>query len=192
MGVNNLHGSKQVANGKDLIPYIVMTVSAAVLVISFFLPYASMTSEYRGAYDGVAASSIFSSEVGMTLGDVFDLSLMEYTKAYFYLGGFYAIYVVIYVMTVLLSLLALLFSALKKPIAAIVFAALTSATNLVIRWDFADRSVITGDTYSWGIASWLYIVAAIVVIAAAIWMLVVRAKSKKAQQMDAQVGKVQQ
>lgn len=185
-------GAKQVANGKDLIPYIVMIVGAAVLVISFFLPYASMTAEYRSAYDGVTASSIFSSEVGMTLGDAFDLSLMEYAKAYFNLGGVYVIYVVVYVITILLSLLALLFSALKKPIAAIVFAALTFVINLVIRWDFADRSVITGDTYGWGIASWLYIVAAIVVIAAAIWMLVVRAKSKKAQQMNAQVGKVLQ
>lgn len=55
-----------------------------------------------------------------------------------------------------------------------------------------DCPVIAGDTYGWGIAPWLHIVAAIVVIAAAVWMLVVRVESKKARQTNTQVGKVQQ
>lgn len=160
----------------ELAPFLVMVLAAVVLVASFFLPYASMTEEGRELAS--AAGSVYLEELGMSYGDMVDLSLMEYAKTYATMGGLYLVYVVLYIAAVALSAVTLLLAALKKPIGAIVFAALTFAASLLIRWDFSDRNVIPGSAYDWGIASWLYLVAAVVVIAAAIWMLVIRKRVK--------------
>ena len=52
--------------------------------------------------------------------------------------------------------------------------------TLLLSWDFEDRGVIPSDSYDWGVAKWVYLLAGIVVVACAVWQIVLRRQSKKA------------
>ena len=65
----------------DKLPWIVSALGAFLLVVAFFLPYATGTDEYKeriaANIDGVSIESI-----GMTNADAADASMMEYTRVY--------------------------------------------------------------------------------------------------------------
>lgn len=161
-------------------------VAAAMLVVAFFLPYASAVDDYRETL-GSISDNPYSEIVGMSNGDIADLSLAEYVRIYSAaeeLGMpelFATIYVPVMVAPVALSALCLLFSALRKPVPMIVFSALIVATILLLSWDFEDRGVIPSSNYDWGVAKWVYLLAGIAVVACAVWQIVLRRQSKKAQ-----------
>ena len=78
-----------------------------------------------------------------------------------------------------LSALALLLAALGKPIGSAVFGVLTLAVSRLIVWDFTDRGVLPNATHEWGVAPTVYIVAAVALVAAAVWMVVLKRRDRK-------------
>ena len=162
---------------------VVSIVAAALLVAAFFLPYAAGTQEYRESLDSMSANP-YEETLGMSNDDLADVSLFEYARIYGASGElgmpeeFALVYVPITVAAVVLGGLTLLFAALRKPIPSIVFSVLTVALTLFLNWDFEDRGVIPSDTYDWGIARWVYLVAGVAVVACAVWQIVLRKRMR--------------
>lgn len=163
---------------------VVTIVAALLLVAAFFLPYAAGVSEYREAL-GMMSENPYSEALGMSNEDLADVSLFEYARIYSAAGElgmaetFAAVYVPLTVAPAVLGVLTLLFAALRKPIPAIVFSVLTVALTFLLNWDFEDRGVIPSDMYDWGIARWVYLIAGVVVIACAIWQIVLRRQARR-------------
>lgn len=164
---------------------VVTIVAAVLLVAAFFLPYASGVDEYREAL-GTLSDNPYSEALGMSNEDLADVSLFEYARIYGAAGelgigeAFAAVYVPLTVAPAVLGVLTLLFAVLRKPIPSIVFSVLTVALTFLLNWDFEDRGVIPSDMYDWGIAKWVYLVAGAVVIACAVWQIVLRRQAKQA------------
>lgn len=160
-------------------------VAAALLVVAFFLPYAAAVDEYREALGAMSANP-YSETLGMSNEDLADISLFEYARIYSAAGelgmgdAFAAVYVPFTVAPAVLGVLTLLFAALRKAIPSMVFSVLTVAMTLLLNWDFEDRGVIPSDSYDWGVAKWVYLVAGVAVVACAIWQLVLRRQAKSA------------
>ncbi|MBM6676126.1 hypothetical protein H6A07_05155 [Olsenella uli] len=152
-------------------------VAAILLVAAFFLPYASATEEYRAAL-GMLSQNPF----GLENGELADVSLFEYVRIYLNAASetFAAVYVPLTVAPAVLGVLTVFFAALRKPIPSIAFSVLTVAVTFLLNWDFEDRGVIPSDSYDWGIAKWVYLVAGVAVIACAVWQIVLRRKAKRA------------
>ena len=126
----------------------------------------------------------YSETLGMSNEDLADISLFEYARIYSAAGelgmgdAFAAVYVPFTVAPAVLGALTLLFAALRKPIPAIVFSALTIAMTFLLNWDFEDRGVIPSNSYDWGVAKWVYLAAGIAVVACAVWQLVLRQQGR--------------
>lgn len=169
-----------------LIPFIVLLVAVLIAVASFFLPYSSVTAERREMIDKYP-DEMFVQELGMTSKDAADMSLMEYFNVYSYMAGHnqsveIAITCVVMICVVaFFTLLTVLFVCLRKAVPTIVFSLLDLGVFFLLGADFQMRGVIgDGKTYTFAIAYYLFIAALIVIFAAAIWLLVVKMKNKKA------------
>ena len=158
---------------------VVMVAAALGLVAAFFLPWASADEEYRSAA-AQAPEFMYYEPTGLTVSDAQDLSLLEYAQVYGSMEGGWVIYMVIMYAMAAISVLALILAACNKPIGAAVFGALTLAASRILVWDFTDRGVLPNATHDWGIASTIYLVAAIVLIAAGIVTAVLKHRQKAA------------
>lgn len=162
---------------------VVSIVAAAALVVAFFLPYVAGTQEYREKLSALSVNP-YSETLGMSNDDIADLSLFEYVRIYSSatkLGMpevFETVYVPLCVAPAVLGVLTLLFSLLRKPVLTIALSVLTIGMTMLLNWDFEDRGVISNGTYDWGVARWLYLVAGLVVIACAVWQIVLRRQAK--------------
>ena len=148
---------------------VVTMLGAALLVASFFLPYASSTGDYR-AWLEANPDGMYAEELGMTNADAADLSLLEYARTYaqaevFGLDSLFIVYTFIIA-------------------AVLVFSVLSFATVLLLNWDFQERGVVSGSLYDWGIAKWVYVVAFVVTLAGAVWLLVVKVQEKRARRNE--------
>lgn len=167
-----------------MIASVATIVAALLLVVAFFLPYASGTQEFREGLSSMSANP-YSETLGMSNEDLADISLFEYVRVYSASGelgmgdAFAAVYVPLTVAPAVLGVLTLLFAALRKPVPSIVFSVLTVALTFLLNWDFEDRGVIPSSSYDWGIARWVYLVAGVAVIACAVWQIVLRKQSKQ-------------
>lgn len=152
-------------------------VFAVLLVVAFFLPYASAVEEYRSALGQLSGNPF-----GVANEELADISLFEYARIYLNAAPetFVAVYVPLTVAPAVLGVLTLLFSVLRKPVPAIVFSVFTLGVTSLLSWDFEDRGVIPSDTYDWGVARWVYLVAGVAVIACAIWQIVLRRRARRA------------
>lgn len=164
---------------------VVTMLGAALLVASFFLPYASSTGDYR-AWLEANPDGMYAEELGMTNADAADLSLLEYARTYaqaevFGLDSLFIVYTFIIAAVLVFSLVGLVLAALRKPIGTMVFSVLSFATVLLLNWDFQERGVVSGSLYDWGIAKWVYVAAFVVTLAGAVWLLVVRVQEKRAR-----------
>lgn len=168
-----------------LIAGVATMVAALLLVVAFFLPYAAGVDEYRETLGAMSANP-YSETLGMSNEDLADISLFEYARIYSASGElgmpeeFALVYVPLTVAPAVLGVLTLLFAVLRKPIPTSVFAVLTVALTFLLNWDFEDRGIIPSDTYDWGIARWVYLATGVVVIACAIWQIVLRKQEKNA------------
>lgn len=159
---------------------VIMVVAALGLVASFALPWGSADDEFRKAAAALPEVPFYE-PTGMTVADATDLSLLEYARAYGSLSTEsepWMVYTVIMFAAAGTSVLALVLAALGKPIGAAVFALLTLGVSRLLVWDFVDRGVLPNSTHGWGIAPTVYLVSAIVLIAAAIWMVVLNRREK--------------
>lgn len=176
-----------------LLPRLLTWIGAAILIIAFFLPYASATGEYR-VYLENYSDHIYVEELSMTNGEAIGLSMLEYAGIYAAAAGIEATKAVSIICLVLIgliglfSVLTMLFAILKKPIALFVFNGLTFGAFRVLCWDFQDRGVLPSGRYDWGISYYLYAIGAAIVLAGIIYLLVTKIMGRK--QTDTQSSSV--
>lgn len=160
-------------------------VSAVALVAAFFLPYLSATPEYRESLDALGELASFEDGVS----GYADVSLFDYVRVYGAVGEADAgaistassMIVAVYAIPVVLAVLILLFSLLRKPTAMLVFGVPMFAytfwiSSLYGQWGSAGTGV-----YDLGVAHWVYLVAGAAVIVFAIWLFVLKHQAKKAR-----------
>lgn len=165
-------------NSMQLIARIVMIVAAVCLVGAFFLPWASANSEYREGAEAMP-DIMFYEPTNLTAADAADLSLMEYAQVYGSMSGTgFELYMYIMYGLAAISVLVLVFAAFGKSIPSGIFAVLSLVLCRILVWDLESRGVLPNSTHEWGIAPNIYLVATIVLVAAAIWLLVVKHKAK--------------
>lgn len=177
------------ANGgisQRVVARVIMVVAALGLVAAFVLPWGSANDEFRKAAAALPGVPFYE-PTGMTVADATDLSLLEYAQVYGSIATEsepWIIYTVIMFAAAGASVLALVLAALGKPIGAAVFALIALGISRLLVWDFGDRGVLPNSTHGWGIAPTVYLVSAIVLIAVAIWMVVMRRKEKAKRRMS--------
>lgn len=165
---------------KRLVARIVMIAAAVALVAAFFLPWASANDEYR-ELASAAPDALFYEPTGLTASDAADLSLFDYAQVYGSMSGTgWELYMGIMYAALEVSIITLALAAFGKPIGAGVFGILTLALSRLLVWDFGDRGVLPNSTHDWGIAPMIYVLAAVVLIAAAVWLLAMKRQAKKA------------
>lgn len=164
---------------RQLLARIAMVVTAAALVAAFFLPWATADEEFR---EGVqrAPETMFYEPTGMTVVDAVDLSIFEYAQVYATMGSGWSVYAGIIYAVLGAAVLTLLLAALGRPIATAIFATLAFAGSRLLVWDFGDRGVLPNGTHDWGVAATVYVVAFVALLAAAIWMFVLKRRAKRA------------
>ena len=171
--------AEQKAGGASLplLARAAMVVGAIGLVAAFFLPWGSADQEFRDAV-ALAPDVMFYEPTGMTVSDAQDISLFSYAQVYGSMGGTWQLYTYISYALLGASALTLLLAALGRPIGSTVLAVITLAGSRLLVWDFGDRGVLPSSTHGWGIAPTVYIVAFVALVAAAVWLFVLRRKEK--------------
>ncbi len=189
-------GGKWSMNTKNTtIPFVIMLVSVIALIASFFLPYASVSDERREILEK-HPDEIVDEATGMTSLEIADMSIIEYGKVYFKIMTegkkmdesvtkndilTATIDVVIIGLISLFTILLLIFVLGKKPIASMIFSILDFGTLFLYAFDHKDRGAIgEGRFYDFSYAYYVFYVALIVLFIAAIWLLIVKKKNKKA------------
>lgn len=164
---------------------VVTAVILASLVVTavFLLPYASAKGEYRERLESMPQDT-YVDEIDMTAADMTDISLFEFAKIYAAdsFGQSGAVGIVCVVMIVLLgvfSLGTLVFSALRKPVAILIFNSLGFIVFSLLSWDFKDRGVLPNSNYDIGAAHYIYYICAAIILAGAVFMLVMKIQQKK-------------
>lgn len=136
-----------------LIPMLLIVLAAALMTASMFLPFAQMNSDRS---------------------DPLTASLTELAKE---AGSFNQILVYL---TLGFSVLAALFALLKLPVVTIVFDALSFGGFLLQKVDYKMRGIVPNERVEYGAAHSLFLIAAVILLAGAVWMIVAKAKAKKA------------
>ncbi|MDD6489143.1 MAG: hypothetical protein PUG48_04940 [Clostridia bacterium] len=162
--------------------FLILTVAAIVaslmVVVSFFLPYASANAEYREVLEKYSDSTTMNAK---------DISLLDFAKIYSSagdeLGDQYQTIGTICVVMIsafgVLALCTLIFSALRKPIAILIFNGLTFGAFSLLSWDFKDRGALPNMNYDIGAAHYIYYICAVLILLAAVGMLVLKIQQKK-------------
>ncbi|MGN0470523.1 MAG: hypothetical protein ACI4GV_06385 [Acutalibacteraceae bacterium] len=161
-----------------LVLTVVAIVASLMVVVSFFLPYASANAEYRELLDKYPDSTTMNGK---------DISLLDFAKIYSSagsaLGGQYqtigTICVVMIAAFGVLALATLIFSALRKPVVMLIFNGLTFGIFSLLSWDFKDRGALPNMYYDIGAAHYIYYICAAVILVAAVGMLVLKIQQKK-------------
>lgn len=174
-------------NNKLLIPFIVTLIGAAFMFITIFLPYSTANKE-RAEKLKAYPDQIVYEELDMTAEDMINISMVEYANVYSNLSeqiwgdtSYGIFYIALVALIGIFSLLSVLFSALKKPIAVVVFSLLALGVFCIQNFDYTDRGVIPSSTYDWGAAYYVFYIAFAVTFVGAIWMLVSKIIQKKKQ-----------
>lgn len=162
---------------QQMLARVAMVAAAAVIVMAFFLPWSTAGEAFREGAQAVP-ETVFYEPTGMTVADAVDLSLFEYAQVYASMGSGWMVYAGIMYAVLGTSALALLLAALGRPIGSAVFAILAFAGSRLLVWDFGDRGILPNGTHDWGVAATVYVVAFVVLLAAAIWMFVLRRRAR--------------
>lgn len=162
------------------VPFVVTLVAALLLIAAFFLPYLSMSREYMESFGGLA--SLGSAAAGF---DVTSISFLTMTRVIldassaFGMADEMVITLVVLIILAVLSLFTLLFAAIKKPVAAIVFDILTFLVFLLMAFGMRESGLI-GNGFNYGIGFYAYIISIIAVLACSIWLAIAKSSAKKA------------
>lgn len=165
-------------NNKVFITSLVCIVCAALLLVSMFLPYASMKREF--AKKALAEPKV-EMEKGITNHDLVRLSIVRFTRILNLSKNedktFNIILVVVYAA---FAALMILFSAEKKPAGIIVFDILFVGVAALFHINFAMRNLMQSGSYRWGIAHYaIYVLAAIIFVGAIIIIIFKKQEKKK-------------
>ena len=136
-----------------LIPMLLIVLAAALMAASMFLPFAQMHSDRS---DSLTASlTALAKEAGS-----FNQILVYLTLGF--------------------SLLTALFAVLKLPVVTIVFDVLSFGAFLLQKVDYEMRGIVPNERVEYGAAHSLFLIAAVILLGGAIWLIVAKAKAKKA------------
>lgn len=155
----------------------VMIIAALALLIAFFLPWASATALFREAA-GTSPDEVLYEQTGTTVSDAVELSLFDFAQLYAAESSELIIDSVIMCAMLIASIIVLILASRDKPIGAAIIALLTFAGSRLLVWDFEARGVIPSTYYDWGFAPTIYIVATVLLLAAAIWRAALKRKAK--------------
>ncbi len=171
---------------KNFYAFIAAVVTSLLMVLMLFLPYASATEDHEERLME-NSDEYMEEDIEFTCEDGVKITLAEYVKLYKHYASegireeTAITSIVIISVFGLFSVLALVMSLLKKPIAIVVFDALALASFKLINYDFDDRGVIGNKRYDWGVASWLTYVLGALLLVAAIVLFVEKRKANKQQ-----------
>lgn len=179
--------NSKLMQNKLLIPFVIALVGTVFMFITIFLPYATAKNEYAEKMNTYPDEIVYE-ELNITSKDMINISMVEYAKIYSKLSeqiwGTTA-YGIFYVALVALiggfSLLSVLFTVLKKPIAVVIFSLLSFGVFSMQNFDYSDRGVIPSNTYGWGVAYYIFYIAFAMALIGAVWMLVSKIIQKKQQ-----------
>lgn len=169
---------------KFLYPFLAMLIGSLMLIVTLFMPFASATEDYKERLVEYS-DSMYVEELDMTNEEAINISLFEFARIYSVaaeMGMSKSVSIACIVIIAVFgafALLTLLFSALKKPIPAIIFNLLAFAVFRITKWDFEDRGVIPNSNYDWGMAQYICYIGIIVVVVGAVALLVAKIKDKK-------------
>lgn len=177
----NQTGSK---SKKFLYPFLAMLIGSLMLIVTLFMPFASATEDYKEQLVEYS-DSMYVEELDMTNEEAINISLFEFARIYSVAAemgmskGVSIACIVIIALFGAFALLTLLFSAIKKPIPAIIFNLLVLGVFRITKWDFEDRGVIPNNNYDWGMAQYICYIGIIIVLVGAVALLVMKIKDKK-------------
>ena len=163
---------------------IIALVAAVIMIVSLFLPYAAARPGFRQLIEMMPADMCIGN-TDITMHSTLRVSMVEFLKIY---GSsnegaateqFCTILVVVMAVT---ALLVGVFSFLKKPVPMLFCNIAAFAAFYLHNGNYADRGVVPGAEYRFGIGYYLFAVAAIVAIAGGIFMLQDRKAKKKKEE----------
>ena len=170
--------TQKTLNKRLLIPMLIALVGAILMTTAVFMPYSVAIGD-RAEYIEKYPDEVVFDEISLTAKDMMSISMVKYAHIYNTLSESYwgskdaGIFSVVIVSLIGgFSLLAVLFSAVKKPIAIIIFDVLAFAVFCIQNLDFTERGVIPSSSYDWGIGYYVFFGAAAVALIGAVWMLV--------------------
>ena len=180
----------KMTNNKLLIPFVVTLIGAVFMFITIFLPYGTANEEQAEKFRTYPDEIVYE-EVDMTSKDMINISMVEYANVYGNLSeqiwgdtSYGIFYIALVALIGVFSLLSVLFSVLKKPIAVAIFSLLAFGVFCIQNFDYTDRGVIPSSTYEWGAAYYVFYIAFVVALVGAIWMLVSKIIQKKQQKQE--------
>lgn len=174
-----------------------VTLTAAILVVAaFFLPLATAKAEYADALKKLAAMSSKYTDPFHVMGielsaeDAIHISMYELAKISWAAFDtidktFAALGIAIISATGILSLVTLLFTLFKKPVAVMIFNALTLGVYYMMVRNLKDLVVTPDSNYDLGIAYYLYYIGIAAVFAGAVWLLTGKIKLKRQKKTEA-------
>lgn len=171
------------------IPFIALIAASFLLIISFFLPFASATGKHKD-YLKEKPQKMYAEEINMTNKEAVNLSLTEYAKMYGYVAtsmkGHYQqqgmLSIILIIAMGVFSILTLIFAIMKKAGKTIVFDCFSFLFFFLYTFDLKDRGVLPSDDYNYGIAYYLYIIFSIIIIISLIWYIINSKKQKNSSQ----------
>ena len=157
-------------------PWVALLVATAVLLLTVFMPFVTVKSEYRDALEN-SNSDIANKMI--------DISMIEF-------GGLAEetgenedeamSYTIVAVVFLVLAALAVVCAYFQKPVLAILTSLLTILPYFMYFFIFAidSESVSEYGPYQWGFGFYMYYFAVIAVLVTAVWFARAKKKAKKA------------
>lgn len=171
----------ELVNTKDklFVPYIITLVSALLILVTLFLPFVSASDSYE-EFLIANEDRTFNRDSGMKAEDAINVSISEFGDA-FAKDEDATTCTIFMVALVIFSLLAALFTFLKKNVLTIIFSILSFIPYLLYLFfanEYAD--VFNYDRYETGIAYYLLPIVIVVTIVGSICLIIMRKKAKNA------------
>ena len=161
---------KKNMNKELRIPFAIMMAAVLLMVATVFLPYAVAVDTYK-LQVAENPDIVIYEELNLTTKDMEMVSIFDFTKLYYTLceelwndSAYGIFYVVIFALLIGFTLVTGLLGIKRRPIGAIFFDVLAFGVFYFQNMDYTMRGVIPGDRYDWGIAYYLFPVAAAVVL----------------------------
>lgn len=167
-------------------PRRAILIAALVMLVSVFLPYATATGDWAAWLGRMPGGEVIDETLGMTAWEAVHLSVWDFTRLYCAFSQELwndtvtgTIYAVLFGAIVGLPLIAGLFALGRRPVGVLIFALLALGASRVQDWDYTVRGVILDGRYTWGIAHYLYPIAAVAACIGAVWLWRGKRKARK-------------
>ncbi len=159
---------------------LVGVICAVVTVACLFLPLFVGTEDYLDYLDYYPEDYV-DERTGINVHETASVSPVDYGRLYgrIFDGAEAAVYIGLTAFLAGAAVLTLLFAALNKPVAMMIFDILTFTAMRIMVYDLDGRGVCPGAHWQWGISFYLLHIFTVLALAAAIWMLVTKIRSKR-------------